>query len=476
MAKEGYSLSKSTFIRGQQCQKSLYLHKNRPFLRDRLSPEQLAKFRRGHDVGKLAWQLFPGGISCAAAHPTQYRASLEKTRSLVEANTPVIYEAAFLHDGVLVFLDILTKDEAGWHAFEVKSSLSVSDTYITDAALQHYVIEGSGLKLSSFSIIRMNPDYIRQGEPDVIGLFEPVDVTEKVAGMHAFIAGQIILSKETLALKHSPPIPVGIQCYNPYPCDFIGHCWKNTGKDSVYFVYGIPFERRDALVKAGYTAVSDIPEGVGQESEVAIFSAYLSGNDLINEEKIRVVAGNPGQAAFVAFLIIRPAIPLFDGFRPFEPVIAGMAWITEDGSKGEFLVRPGENPTEKIREQLGKLLSENGRIFHAGGLSATTALNTTYAGIVKQYPIADLSELFREKYFYRPGLNPEAEIGEIAAFLKLKNRAKSHLSAIMQGVTYLEDDKNENEEPLDRVKQSLHDDALSCKSVYDFLIKTINQN
>lgn len=476
MAKEGYSLSKSTFIRGQQCQKSLYLHKNRPFLRDRLSPEQLAKFRRGHDVGKLAWQLFPDGVSCAAAHPTQYRASLEKTRSLVEANTPVIYEAAFLHDGVLVFLDIMTKDEAGWHAYEVKSSLSVSGTYITDAALQHYVIEGSGLKLSSFSIIRMNPDYIRQGEPDVNGLFEPVDVTEKVAGMHAFIAGQIALSKETLALKHSPPIPVGSQCYNPYPCDFIGHCWKNTEKDSVYFVYGIPFERRDELVKAGYAAVADIQDGIPQESEAAIFSAHLSGNDLINEEKIRAMAGNPGKAVFVAFLIIRPAVPLFDGFRPFEPVITGMAWITEDGSKGEYLVRPGENPTAQIGEQLGKLLSENGRIFHAGGLRATTALNTAYAGLAEQYPINDLSELFREKYFYRPGLNPEAEIGEIAAFLKLKNRAKSHLSAIMQGVTYLEDDKNENEEPLDRVKQSLHDDALSCKSVYDFLIKTINQN
>jgi len=51
---EKHVLSKSTFIRGNQCLKSLYLNKKRPFLRDKLSPEQLEKFRRGHNVGFLA--------------------------------------------------------------------------------------------------------------------------------------------------------------------------------------------------------------------------------------------------------------------------------------------------------------------------------------------------------------------------------------------------------------------------------------
>ena len=83
MAEKGHTLSKSTFIRGVQCLKSLYLNKHRPFLRDRLTPEQLAKFRRGHEVGKLAWQLFPGGKNCAPGHPSQYAKALENTRKLI---------------------------------------------------------------------------------------------------------------------------------------------------------------------------------------------------------------------------------------------------------------------------------------------------------------------------------------------------------------------------------------------------------
>ena len=117
MSQEKHILSKSTFIRGVQCLKSLYLHKNRPFLRDKLAPEQLAKFRRGHEVGNLAWELFPGGVNCAPGHPTQFRKSLKLTKTLIEEGTPVMYEAGFQYDGVLIFLDILVKTAEGYHAY-----------------------------------------------------------------------------------------------------------------------------------------------------------------------------------------------------------------------------------------------------------------------------------------------------------------------------------------------------------------------
>ncbi|NTW25814.1 MAG: hypothetical protein HGA37_14045 [Lentimicrobium sp.] len=128
MALEKNILSKSTFIRGVQCLKSLYLNKHRPFLRDRLSPEQLAKFSRGHSVGQIAQQLFPGGINCAPSHPAHSEKSVKMTAELIESGAEVLYEAAFSYNQVIIFLDILVRSETGWHAYEVKSSLSVSET------------------------------------------------------------------------------------------------------------------------------------------------------------------------------------------------------------------------------------------------------------------------------------------------------------------------------------------------------------
>ncbi|MDZ7740732.1 MAG: hypothetical protein U5Q03_03020 [Bacteroidota bacterium] len=81
---EKHILSKSTFIRGVQCLKSLYLNKKRPFLRDRLSAEQRAKFSRGHEVGLLAQELFPGGTDLKPKSPALYRKAVRATADLIE--------------------------------------------------------------------------------------------------------------------------------------------------------------------------------------------------------------------------------------------------------------------------------------------------------------------------------------------------------------------------------------------------------
>ena len=55
------TLSKSQYIRGLQCQKSLWLYKNRPELRDIPDHTQELLFNTGHNVGELAKELFPNG-------------------------------------------------------------------------------------------------------------------------------------------------------------------------------------------------------------------------------------------------------------------------------------------------------------------------------------------------------------------------------------------------------------------------------
>ena len=52
-------LSKSTYLRGVKCEKSLHLHKYNKYLKDEISEDQEAKFRFGDKVGKLAQNLFP---------------------------------------------------------------------------------------------------------------------------------------------------------------------------------------------------------------------------------------------------------------------------------------------------------------------------------------------------------------------------------------------------------------------------------
>ena len=52
------TLSKSQYIRGLQCHKSLWLYKNRPDLRDTPDNKTESSFNTGYDVGELAKELF----------------------------------------------------------------------------------------------------------------------------------------------------------------------------------------------------------------------------------------------------------------------------------------------------------------------------------------------------------------------------------------------------------------------------------
>ena len=157
-------LSKSTFIKGSQCHKQLYLQKKQAYLRDKMPPERLARFKRGHQVGEWIYKLFPGGENLAPKSHFQYAKAVEATKKAIESGVTTLYEAAFQYDDVLILLDVLHKKNGKWFAYEVKSSKAISDVFVKDASIQNYVIEGSGLVLEDFLLVNVNTNYLFEGK------------------------------------------------------------------------------------------------------------------------------------------------------------------------------------------------------------------------------------------------------------------------------------------------------------------------
>jgi len=257
---EKHILSKSTFIRGSQCLKSLYLNKRRPFLRDSLSQEQIAIFQRGTKVGVIAQQLFPGGVDVRPKSPKLYKKSVADTLEQIANGTPVIYEATFQHNGVLIMLDILVRRNNKWFAYEVKSSLSVSETYLLDASVQYYVITNSGIQLEDFFIVHMNRDYVKNGEINYNELFIKESVKNTATKNLNLVENQIEEQKEILNYQHSPKIEIGPHCSNPYPCDFHGHCWKGVSENSIFDLTGMNTNQQFELFNKGIHELKDLPE------------------------------------------------------------------------------------------------------------------------------------------------------------------------------------------------------------------------
>jgi hypothetical protein len=224
-------ISKSSFIRGKQCLKSLYLSKKHPELRDKISEEQQALFNHGHKVGELAQKLFPGGVMAAFNLPEGFMQSINKTKELIERGESIIYEAGFMFENTHCFVDILVKENEKWNMYEVKSSGSITDVYLYDAAFQYYVLRNHGLALKEVYLVYVNKNYKKEIKYDIKQQFITESVLTRIQDLQGYVATQLILETETLQQTEIPTIKTGVHCQKPYNCDFMGYCW-NKNNDS----------------------------------------------------------------------------------------------------------------------------------------------------------------------------------------------------------------------------------------------------
>lgn len=312
-------LSKSTYIRGLQCEKSLFLYKNNYKDRDKLSSEQLETFKRGTNIGILAQELFPKGINVAPSHPSKYFEAVLKTKELIANKHAVIYEAAFLENDVYVALDILEFKDNKWIAYEVKSSLKISDTYIEDAALQFSIINKSGIELDDFFIIHINPNYVLNENFNLNDFFIFQSVKEVVIEKQIAVNQKIDDLKTVATSKDLPKTEIGIHCITPYSCDFYNYCRKEIPTLSIFNLNGISNKDKYELYNDGKYLLSEI---VNQDIDEAIehqINSFTS-NKIYVDSDLKNTINDAKNILFFDVIDIRRAMPFLNNTKPFESI------------------------------------------------------------------------------------------------------------------------------------------------------------
>lgn len=360
---ESHLLSKSTFIKGCQCPKALYLYKHRYPLRDQPDAALKLRFGQGHQVGNFARKLFPGGKDASPAHHSQWKTAVEQTAKWIEAGENVIYEAAFLFQNVLVFVDLLVRENDQWKAYEVKSSFKVSETYLRDIALQYYVLRGAGVRPESVFLVTLNSAYERAEEIDLQALFRLNDVTAQVMEMQPAIATKVRELLPIAANNQRVDHEIGTHCFQPYRCDFFGFCWGKIPEPSLFDLTGIP---RQTLIEKYKEGKIDLKaegalEGLS-ESQQFMARVFLSGKTHFNRDFFETFFKEiKYPVAFLDFEMFMPAIPVFKGNKPFQhlPFMYSMIKISSIRALPESMqvfVNPGKEPHEVLSKPLQEQL------------------------------------------------------------------------------------------------------------------------
>ena len=426
-------LSKSTFVRGSICKKSLWLYKHRRDLIPPTPPGQQFIFDQGHKVGELAQKLFPDGVDASPATPFNYQPSLELTQKLIVEGSPVIYEAAFKHDGVLAALDILVNRDGGWHAYEVKSSTKVHDIHVTDAALQYWVMEHCGIKVDSFSIIHLNTNYVRSADLDVERLFKVEPVTYLVQALQDEIGEAIAGLKKVSARKTVPEVSIGWQCTNPHACDFKAHCWKRVPKESILdFDYYRKLAQRFELYHSGVKRIADVKDWENLKPPYNhIVEMHIKKGFYFDPYKVKQFLNTlQFPIRFIDFETVSFALPPFVNSSPYDQMSFQYSLHTMENKDAElvhnaFLADPSGDFREGFIKSLLGNLGDTGSItvwnigFERSKLNMLALLYPQYEEQINAVitRLVDLALPFQKRWIYHYSLSCSWSIKDVLPFV-----------------------------------------------------------
>jgi hypothetical protein len=412
-------LSKSTFIRGLQCEKNLFLYKYHPELADEISAAQQAIFDRGTIVGLLAQQLFPGGVNCAPPNHFQYDQCIEKTKKAIADGATTLYEAGFQFDEVLVICDLLVKNRNKWNIYEVKSSTSVSEVYINDASVQYYVVSNSLENVNDIAVVYLNNQYVRKGEIDISELFLTESLKNLALERAGFVKEKITRFKDLIRKKQEPKIDIGTHCDDPYPCPFKGHCWQHVPEYSVFNISYLKSDRKFELYRQGILKLTDIPDdyplGASQRLQVDCEKSKRSFIDKGAIKEFLSLIKYP--VAYMDFETMMPAVPMFDYSRPYQQIPFQYSVHYQKRKDSEIIHKeylaeadPSKDPRKEFIEKLLSDLNGANTIIVYNPAFEITRLNE----IARDFPqyekeiqvvvgkIIDLMKPFQNKSYYTP--------------------------------------------------------------------------
>ena len=433
--KSNVYLSKSLFIRGLQCHKSLYLQKYHPELKDEVSEQQEVSFEIGRDVGTVAQKLFPNGVEISYDN-VSLKDQLSWTKKEIEDGTRIIYEAAFSFDNIFVKVDILRENQGVWEIYEVKNSTSVKDVHYDDIALQYHVLKGAGISVSKTFLVHLNNQYIRNGEIEVGELFTIEDLTADVMARQDLVMDEITKMREILN-GEMPDIDIGGHCSDPYECDFGGYCWQHIPQNSIFDLRGSGPDKFQ-LYRQGIIRLEDVSKDILSPSQRIQVEGALDKKNVTDKTAIREFLDTLWYPlCFLDFeTTFMVPIPLFDGSRPYQkiPFQYSLHCMEKEGaalSHFEYLAQARLDPRREFLENLLEQIPENAcvlvynKTFESGILNELAQLFSDYEGKIERVVnnIRDLMVPFRNKDVYR---------WEMAGSYSLKYV----LPALVPGLTY----------------------------------------
>jgi len=360
------NLSKSKFLAWLQCPKRLYLLCYQRELAGEPDEQLQAIFDQGQEVGILAQKAFPSGVLISEDHLHHKEAVIRTKELIADKSIPAIFEAAFNFEDILIRVDILERlPKNRWRLIEVKSSTSTKDYHHPDVAIQKYVLEQCGFKVSEACLMHLNREYVYDGKKYQLNeLFTIDNLTGEIESFENELPAHIKEQWKTLALRKAPDIETGTQCADPFECEFYSLCNEELPDDWVGNLPRIG-KKADELIEMGIESIHDIPDDFPLSDTQRRVCECVKKNKPYYDTNLKdEIAALKYPIYFMDFETTFPALPRYAGMRPYDQI--PFQWSVhvqkKPGAKPEhqkFLKDNKDDPRDTFITSLLSMLEEH---------------------------------------------------------------------------------------------------------------------
>ena len=313
-------LSKSKYCRARQCNKILWMDKYKS--EEKVATGNESVLKNGTKVGEIAKGLF--GKYIDIAYNEDSTKMIADTKVALKSGANIITEASFEHDNNFCSIDILINANDGVEIYEVKSSTEIKNIYIDDASYQYYVLSSLGYNVKKVSIVYINNQYVRHGDLELNKLFNIEDITEIAINKQNEIQNKIKEINEYMA-KHDkdnePDELIGMQCFNPYACEYWEYCTQNLPKPNVFDIRGgMHTDKKFKKYYEGKYTFQDLQYESLNEKYLEQIDFELNNREpKIEVEPIKeLLASLKYPLYFIDFETFQLAIPEYENTRPYQ--------------------------------------------------------------------------------------------------------------------------------------------------------------
>ncbi|NVJ61910.1 MAG: DUF2779 domain-containing protein [Gammaproteobacteria bacterium] len=318
-------LTKTNFQTGRLCLKRLWNEFNGNWVR-KLSANDEKNSIEGERFNLAVRDYFEGGVFIGWTDGSAEQAA-RKTQELLNQDQIVLFEAAFIHENLLCFADVVIKNKSELTLIEAKSSNKPKVTskdnfdHIYDAAFQNYVMSQSGFKPTSIQLLHANGDCVW---PDKKNLFCFKDISEEVFKRQNEIEVAIENQLSVLDYDSSPRVSKGLFCKKPSDkaCPHIEQCWDKPTKETIYDLPRINEDKINLLEHNDVHLIKDIPTSVqltkGQNRIVETIKNRKEEYDLSCVKDKLSHLNYP--IHFFDFETYNASVPIWNNCRPWQQV------------------------------------------------------------------------------------------------------------------------------------------------------------